>query len=117
MIRPGSRTAVPGIDLVYERAGVLRVVTPGTPAGLTLQVDLAGTVLGRDDSCELILNSAHVSRRHAMVIARDGVYVVEDLGSLNGTTLNGIPVIGVTALSDGDRLGLAGVEVEFRLAA
>jgi FHA domain len=77
-------------------------------------VDPAGSVLGRDSTCDLILPSDQVSRRHAIVSARGGGYVVEDLGSRNGTTINGRAIVGVADLQDGDRLGLADVEVEFR---
>jgi hypothetical protein len=96
-------------------AGWLVVTAPATQAGQSVAVDPAGTVLGRDGSCELMLASQPVSRRHAMVSGCDGGYLVEDLGSLNGTTLNGRPVVGAVRLTDGDRLRLADVEVEFRL--
>jgi hypothetical protein len=102
-------------DPAQPTAGWLLVTAPATQAGQSVAIDPTGTVLGRDGSCELVLASQPVSRRHAMVSARDGGYVVEDLGSLNGTTLNGRPVVGMVRLADGDRLRLADVEVEFRL--
>jgi hypothetical protein len=63
-----------------------------------------------------MLTSELVSRRHAVVRVRDGEYVIEDLGSTNGTLLNGEPVTRTHDLRDGDSLTFADVEVEFRLA-
>jgi FHA domain len=85
-----------------------------TQTSTWVAVDPAGSVLGRDPTCDLILPSEQVSRRHAIVSARGGGYVIEDLGSRNGTTVNGRAVVGAAVLQDGDRLRLAEVEVEFR---
>jgi hypothetical protein len=93
----------------------LLVIAPAAQAGQSVVIDPAGTMLGRDSGCQLTLDSQGVSRRHAMVSVRDGIPVVEDLGSLNGTALKGSPVAGVARLSHGDRVRLADVEVEFRL--
>ncbi len=46
-------------------------------------------VIGRADKCHLVLDDTYVSQMHARIFARDGVYVLEDLGSTNGTYLNG----------------------------
>lgn len=45
--------------------------------------------IGRDASCELHIDDPKISRRHARVIAQRGTWYVEDLGSSNGTSLNG----------------------------
>ncbi|HEY3008833.1 MAG TPA: FHA domain-containing protein [Micromonosporaceae bacterium] len=95
------------------RPGRSAEARPG--AARWVAIDPAGTVLGRDAACELIVASRQVSRRHAMVSLRGGDYFVEDLGSRNGTTVNGLRVVGAVPLRDGDRLGLADGEVEFRI--
>ena len=53
--------------------------------------ELRGTVdIGRDDSNDLVLPSATVSRRHARVTCREKRWWLEDRGSFNGTFLNGV---------------------------
>lgn len=58
-------------------------------------------VVGRLQSCDLCLADANVSRRHAELLLVDGDWQVRDLGSTNGTTLNGEPV-DRARLRDGD---------------
>lgn len=100
---------------LHRPAAVLTVVVPHTQAGLSVAINPEGTVVGRDATCALVLASTHISRQHAVVRVLDGEYVIEDLGSKNGTLLNGEPVTIPRRLRDGDRLFLADVEVEFRL--
>ena len=59
--------------------------------------------IGRAPECELVLRDSRVSRRHARLHARDGVLVLTDLGSTNGTLVNGHRVTEV-ALGAGDRI-------------
>jgi ABC transport system ATP-binding/permease protein len=63
-------------------------------------------VMGRDATADVIVTSAGVSRRHARVILHEGYYYVEDMGSSNGTYLNGVPVNQPTLLNSGDEIGL-----------
>jgi FHA domain-containing protein len=59
--------------------------------------------IGRAPDCELVLRDSRVSRRHARLTARDGVLVLTDLGSTNGTRVNGHRVSEVV-LGAGDRI-------------
>jgi len=61
--------------------------------------------IGRSSSCDLVLTDDSVSRRHAEIALRGGVCVVRDLGSCNGTYVNGRPVIRAR-LRRGDELML-----------
>jgi DNA-binding winged helix-turn-helix (wHTH) protein len=71
-------------------------------------------VLGRDRRAEVWLDSLSVSRRHA-VIRFDGQSVtLVDLGSKNGTYLNGMQVQGHASLEDGDEVRVGSVTVVFR---
>jgi pSer/pThr/pTyr-binding forkhead associated (FHA) protein len=71
-------------------------------------------LLGREPACHVPLLDPSVSRRHATVrIAGDDATIV-DLGSKNGTLLNGAPVSGEALLADGDVLHLGSVRVTFR---
>jgi hypothetical protein len=62
-------------------------------------------LIGRSSRCDVVLSDPSVSRRHARVIFRDGAWVFQDLGSTNGSTLNGRRV-GRGELRPGDRLML-----------
>ena len=69
--------------------------------------------IGRHPDQDLTLDSGAVSGRHAELRATDGELEVVDLGSTNGTLLNGEPLTSVMPLKDGDILQLA--TLEFRL--
>jgi hypothetical protein len=77
----------------------------GEPGRATRRVALAGgpTTIGRASSCEVVLADAHASRAHARLEVRGGVVVLTDLGSTNGTLVNGHRVREV-ALGVGDRI-------------
>ncbi len=92
--------------------GALLLPRPGQPL-LTVPVDRE-LLIGRDDVCDVVLRSAQVSRRHAHVWPSDGGVAVEDLGSRNGTRLNGQVVTSPSWLHDGDTLALADIELRFR---
>ena len=49
-------------------------------------------LIGRSADCDLRIDSADVSRMHAAIVAKSGRHFLEDLGSSNGTSLNGRPV-------------------------
>ena len=77
--------------------------------------ELTGTVvLGRDLELDLSLPHEGVSRRHAeLVVASDGTVHARDLGSTNGTLVNGIP-IQTHELTGGELIQVGPVELEFR---
>ena len=72
-------------------------------------------VLGRDPALEVCLESSSVSRRHARVHIADGVAVLEDLGSKNGTFVNGQRVTTAVRLFDRDQIGVGEVRLRFRI--
>jgi pSer/pThr/pTyr-binding forkhead associated (FHA) protein len=69
--------------------------------------------LGRSAECTLQLPAAGASRRHASVGWRDGAVVLRDLGSTNGTYLNGERVAGEATLRSGDKIRIGGLEILF----
>jgi len=72
--------------------------TPG--ATFTLEGDQLN--IGRDSSNEITINDAEVSRRHARLTFQGGKYVLEDLGSTNGTFVNGQRLAGPRVLKAGE---------------
>jgi len=64
-------------------------------------------LVGRSEECDIVLPARAVSRRHAQIVQTDGGYLLRDLGSKNGTFVNGQEVEGDYALKDGDEIEIA----------
>ncbi|MFF4266346.1 FHA domain-containing protein [Streptomyces virginiae] len=71
--------------------------------------------IGRDPGNGLRLSHETVSRAHAELSMRGGVWVLKDLGSTNGTTVNGHRVTGSAVVRDGDQVGFG--NMTFRLSS
>ncbi|MBP8953543.1 MAG: FHA domain-containing protein [Armatimonadetes bacterium] len=74
-----------------------------------------GTSIGRADTNDIVLKDRFVSSHHARVIVRGDQYLLEDLGSTNGSFCNGVRVRGEVALQDKDRVGIGTSVFAFRL--
>jgi pSer/pThr/pTyr-binding forkhead associated (FHA) protein len=79
----------------------------------TFEINTPLIILGRGTDCDLRLVDPGVSRHHAEIRVEDGEVVLVDLGSTNGTFVNGQPVRRV-ALSDGTRVTLGRTTLVFR---
>jgi DNA-binding winged helix-turn-helix (wHTH) protein len=71
-------------------------------------------VIGRSSECRVNLGSSTVSRHHARILLADGRALLQDLGSKNGTLLNGAKTEGSVALEDGDEIRLGSIELTYR---
>jgi hypothetical protein len=72
--------------------------------------------IGRSPSCDIVLEGDELaSRRHALIRARGGRYTLVDLGSSNGTYVNGYEIHGESELHDGDRIAVGSHELLFTL--
>ena len=81
------------------------------------QIVLEGTLvtIGRGDENDVALNAHGISRRHARLVAADGAWQVEDLGSTNGTRINNSRIEGTRALHDGDTVAFGRVCYKYTL--
>jgi sigma-B regulation protein RsbU (phosphoserine phosphatase) len=91
---------------------ILQIVNP---SGSSEQLPLTGerNVMGRHPDCDLVLESASVSRQHAQILQENGQFFVEDLHSRNGTFVNGNLISGRKLLQDGDRLKICDLSFTF----
>ena len=82
-------------------------------AAITLKKDI--TVVGRtDDCCDLVIDKTAISKLHCILVKTDGLLFVRDLGSTNGTKVNGQKVIR-GALLPGDQLAFASIRYRVHL--
>jgi DNA-binding winged helix-turn-helix (wHTH) protein len=72
-------------------------------------------VVGRDRDCAITIDSATISRRHARIVVTAGETTLEDLGSKNGTQVNGHPVTSAVVLNDGDALQVGSITLTYRV--
>jgi len=75
----------------------------------------AGVTIGRSRACEIVVDDQGVSRRHAAIRSGQDGWVLEDLGSTNGSSVNGAPVEGTRALADGDKIEIGSATLRFEL--
>ena len=70
-------------------------------------------MIGRGKHCDFVINSGKVSREHAVIMRDGGDYFIEDLGSSNGTFVNGERISAARELAPGDevRVGQTVLEV------
>ncbi len=83
--------------------------------GKRLVVGPAGATLGRSRQCDVMVDDANVSRNHAEIRPRGGSWVITDLGSTNGSRLNGRRLEGSEVLKPGDEIELGTTRIEFEL--
>jgi Protein of unknown function (DUF3662)/FHA domain len=81
-------------------------------AGVSHDVDRPLMTLGRSRDCDIAIDDPSVSRRHAELHREDGGFTLVDLGSTNGTQVNGQKIDRVT-LQSGDRITLGQTELRF----
>jgi len=84
----------------------------GGRAGESFRPSADRTRIGRSPECEIFLDDVTVSRNHAVLIARPDGFVVEDLGSLNGTFVNRRR-IDTAVLKGGDELQIGKYRMTF----
>jgi pSer/pThr/pTyr-binding forkhead associated (FHA) protein/uncharacterized protein involved in exopolysaccharide biosynthesis len=126
---PGARTADKAAERPTEIVGLdarLKKVVPeeaqvvgfllagdGQQPGRVFPLARNSTLIGRSDSADIRLAHAAVSGEHARITSAGLGFEIEDLGSVNGTFINGQRITGKTKLGRGDRLMLGNLEFTF----
>ncbi len=83
--------------------------------GRRLVVGPAGVTIGRSRECDIVLNDPNISRQHADIRPRGGSWVLTDLGSTNGSCLNGARIDRPEVLKAGDEVELGTTTIRFEL--
>lgn len=102
----GSKTKRPSLEF-FPRAG---------EAPQRVSLDVLPFTIGRIENADLQVDSTRVSRHHAQIVLENGRFLLRDLGSTNGTYVNG-KQIESAALADGDTVLIADFELTFIAAA
>jgi hypothetical protein len=110
-----ARTAEPRAKRVRPRGAPSKVVVLDANGGRVSTHRLSGTIqVGRGPNCDIRPDDTYVSQAHARISNRNGAWVVEDLGSTNGTYLNQRKVTGPAGISPGDRIRVGKTVLEVR---
>lgn len=82
------------------------IVRQGPQIGLQFSMTTNRVILGREETCDIVIQDAEVSRRHCQISWEGNAYVIQDLGSTNGTFVNGSQITVPRVLTNGDTIGL-----------
>jgi len=69
------------------------------------------TVIGRSNQAQIVIRSEQCSRAHAEIVAQEGGWTIRDLGSRNGTLLDGVPLQGASPFAFGQTITIAGCQM------
>lgn len=92
------------------------VVRQGTQAGMSFVISGNQVVIGREEGLDIVLQDPESSRRHARISWQGGRYVIEDMGSTNGTFVNGMQITSPLGLNPGDSIGIGQTALVFQLS-
>lgn len=90
------------------------VVVEGTLAGTVIPLGSSPVSMGRAADCTVVLDDDYASSHHCRIYPHEDAWVVEDLGSTNGTWIDRTRVTGPTALAMGQPLRIGRTVVELR---
>ena len=102
-----------GLEEVGAEGPALVVRSGGGRAGEHFSPQGERTTIGRSPDCDIFLDDVTVSRRHAVLVERDGNFFIEDEGSLNGTYVNRRRIDEATRLENGDELQVGKYRLSF----
>jgi hypothetical protein len=109
-VAAGSRPA----KVKKGRAAHQLVVTAGALAGTKITLGESPITIGRAEDSTLVITDDYASARHARLIPRDGQWMLEDMGSTNGTYLDRTKVSGLTPVPLGVPIRIGRTSLELR---
>jgi hypothetical protein len=112
-LRPVPRLA--GVSAAPQPIPARLTILEGPAAGQVFRLDGREVTVGRSSQNDMVIGDNSMSRRHCRLHWADGDYVLEDLGSSNGTFVNNETTL-AARLRDGDRITLGDSVLEFTLA-
>ena len=112
-VKAAARPAAGAPSKRTKKAPTKAVVVQGDKKGSTINLN-EEVLIGRGDKCSLVLDDTYVSTVHARIFAKGDAYMLEDLGSTNGTYLNRRRVTSPTELHRGDQVKIGKTVMEMR---
>ena len=105
-------TAVDKVDMPRDEKAFILFIS-GPLMGKMYLLERDSTVIGRSDDVDISIPDSRISRHHLRIIQEGGEVVIEDMGSTNGTFVNGERITS-TRLRDGDRVTVGRTSVVYR---
>jgi hypothetical protein len=115
MIYSTSAPPREALEPVHARRAARALLMIEGPPTRRLIVPPQGATIGRSRACDIVLEDAGASRRHAEIRPHDEGWTLQDLGSTNGVLVNGRPVASLQPLRAGDRIEIGSTEIVFEL--
>lgn len=110
---PARAPAAAPAKRTKKKAPSKAAVVQGEKKGATIDLD-EELIIGRGEKCRLILDDTYVSTVHARIFSKGDTYMLEDLGSTNGTYLNRQRVTSQVELHRGDQVKIGKTVLEMR---
>jgi hypothetical protein len=102
---------------MMQQPNIILTIRQGPQRGQRFSVAKDSIIIGRMAGSDVVVSDSEVSRRHASITWERGQPVIRDLGSTNGTFVNGVRITAPRALRDGDTVGLGKVQLGFQCPA
>ena len=92
---------------MFGEETAMLILREGQGVGTRWMIDRSDMIIGREEDCDIVLPSRQISRNHARIRRSEGRHILEDLGSKNGTFVNGRELTEPYTLQDGDEIQIA----------
>jgi predicted component of type VI protein secretion system len=100
----------------HGRPSATLVIRQGPQAGMSFPLMGNQVIIGREEGLDISLQDPEASRRHSRISWQAGQFVIEDMGSTNGTFVNGVQITSPQILNPGDSVGIGQTALVFQVA-